>query len=76
MHELTNRELECISWAANGKSAWEIALILGISEHTAVFHIENAKAKLEASTVAHATAIAVAMGLVNVVIPSAKPRKN
>jgi DNA-binding CsgD family transcriptional regulator len=43
---LSPREFECLEWAARGKTAWEIGCILGISRRTAVFHLENAKAKL------------------------------
>jgi LuxR family transcriptional activator of conjugal transfer of Ti plasmids len=43
---LTRREIECIGWAAQGKSAWETGCIMGISRHTVAFHLENAKAKL------------------------------
>ncbi|MGD8110133.1 helix-turn-helix transcriptional regulator [Vibrio sp. TRT 21S02] len=46
---LTNREIQCLSWAAEGKSAWEIATILGCSERTAKFHISNACQKLGAT---------------------------
>ena len=31
---LSPRELECLEWAAEGKSAWEIGQILGISRYT------------------------------------------
>src|SRR5882757_999266 len=31
---LSPREAECLEWAAQGKSAWEIGTILGISRHT------------------------------------------
>lgn len=61
---LTRRELECLGWAASGKTAWETSVILDISEYTVVFHIENAKRKLSARTLAHAVAICVAEGLV------------
>ncbi len=44
------RELECLRWTANGKSAWETAQILKIAERTVVFHIENAKRKLGVRT--------------------------
>lgn len=43
---LTGRERECFQWIASGKSAWEIGRILGISERTVVFHIDNVKRKL------------------------------
>lgn len=43
---LSPREIECLKWAAQGKSAWETGRILGISRHTVAFHLDNAKAKL------------------------------
>ena len=43
---LSPREFECLEWTAQGKSAWEIGRILGISRRTAAFHLDNAKAKL------------------------------
>ena len=43
---LTGRERECYQWIARGKSSWEIGQILGISERTVVFHIDNVKRKL------------------------------
>jgi DNA-binding CsgD family transcriptional regulator len=43
---LSPREIECLNWAAQGKSAWETGRIVGISRHTVAFHLENAKAKL------------------------------
>ncbi len=43
---LTSRERECYLWTARGKSSWEIGQILGISERTVVFHIDNVKRKL------------------------------
>jgi len=53
---LSPRELETLEWAAKGKSAWEIGRILSISRRTAVFHIENAKAKLGVRTICQAVA--------------------
>lgn len=44
---LTERETECLSWAAKGKSSWEISCILGISANTVNFHIKNAMRKLQ-----------------------------
>jgi DNA-binding CsgD family transcriptional regulator len=43
---LSPRERECLKWAAEGKSAWQTGAIIGISQHTVTFHLENAKAKL------------------------------
>lgn len=38
---ITKRELECIRWASEGKTSWEISQILNISERTANFHVAN-----------------------------------
>jgi len=43
---LSPREIQCLRWAAQGKSAWETGRIIGISRHTVAFHLDNAKAKL------------------------------
>ncbi len=51
---LTAREVECLRWAAQGKSRWETAQILGLSPWTVKFHLENAKAKLGVRTIAQA----------------------
>lgn len=63
---LSKRETECLTWVASGKTAWEVAQILSISESTVIFHIENAKKKLTAVTVTHAVALAVGRGLIAV----------
>lgn len=60
---LSPRELECLRWAARGKSAWEIGCILGIARRTAAFHLENAKAKLGVRTICQAVARISADGL-------------
>ena len=61
---LTHRERECLMWTANGKTSWEIAVILGVSESTATFHLRNATTKLKASNRAHAAAKAIWLGLI------------
>ena len=53
---LSPREFECLAWAAQGKSAWETARILGISRRTAAFHLDNAKAKLRVRSICQAVA--------------------
>ena len=60
---LSPREYECLEWAAQGKSAWEIGRILGISRHTAAFHLENAKAKLGVRSICQAVARLIASRL-------------
>lgn len=50
MKLLTAREHDCLYWAAQGKTSWEIGCILGISERTANFHIANLCDKLDVRT--------------------------
>lgn len=61
---LSERETEVLSWAMAGKTNWEISVILNISERTVKFHIQNVMVKLEASSRAHAVAIALGQGLI------------
>jgi LuxR family transcriptional regulator, quorum-sensing system regulator SolR len=60
---LTARERECLLWAANGKTAWEISQILGIAERTAVFHVNNVIQKLGAANRTQAIVRAVSLKL-------------
>lgn len=53
---LSPREFECLEWAAQGKTAWEIGRILGVSRRTAAFHLDNAKAKLGVRSICQAVA--------------------
>ena len=59
---LTARERDCLTFVAEGKSDWEISVILGVSEATARFHVDNARAKLGAVNRAHAVARFAASG--------------
>ncbi|WP_279613074.1 helix-turn-helix domain-containing protein [Caballeronia zhejiangensis] len=62
---LTAREIECLQWVSVGKSAWETASIIGVSEHAVVFHIKNAMSKFRVSTRRQAVARAQLLGLVD-----------
>ena len=64
MKPLTPRELQVIQWIANGKTAWEISKIIGISERTVYFHLDNCKKKLEASTKTQAAVNALRQGVI------------
>jgi LuxR family quorum-sensing system transcriptional regulator SolR len=61
---LTAREKECMKWAADGKTAWEIGQILSIAERTAVFHMSNVMQKLGAANRTQAIVRAVALRLI------------
>jgi DNA-binding CsgD family transcriptional regulator len=61
---LTAREQECLRWAADGKTSWEIARLLNLSERTVNFHLNNATIKLDACNRQHAVVRAVLGGLI------------
>jgi len=63
---LSARELECLHWGALGKTSREIGLILGISQRTVYFHLNNAAAKLNVYSVKHAISRALSSGLVRI----------
>lgn len=64
--ELTAREIECLNWAARGKTEEEIGIIIARSRETARFHLRNAIVKLNASNRTHAVALACSRGLISV----------
>jgi DNA-binding CsgD family transcriptional regulator len=53
---LTRREHDTLGFVADGKTDWEISVILGVSEATVRFHVDNARRKLGATNRAHAVA--------------------
>ncbi|MCC8957362.1 helix-turn-helix transcriptional regulator [Bradyrhizobium sp. Pear77] len=58
---MSSGELECLHWASQGKSTWDISRILGISRHTIASYLDSAKEKLGVRTTAQAvTRIAAA----------------
>jgi DNA-binding CsgD family transcriptional regulator len=56
---LTLREREVLLWTMEGKSNWEISVVLGISRESVKWHIANILRKLNASNRTHAVAIAL-----------------
>lgn len=60
---LTPREREVLRWAGVGKTTWEMARIMGISERTVAFHFRNVMGKLKARNRVQAIARAAALGL-------------
>ena len=57
--DLSPREREVLKWAADGKTAWETAQLIGVSERAIRLYTENAMSKLKAKTKTQAVAIAV-----------------
>jgi DNA-binding response OmpR family regulator len=63
---LSDRETEVLTWAARGKTSAEIARIVDITKRTVDFHIDSARAKLNAVTRLHAAVKAACAGLIEV----------
>jgi LuxR family quorum sensing-dependent transcriptional regulator len=63
---LTQREREVLAWTAAGKSSWEIAAILGITERTVNWFIANAARKLDAVNRTQAVVNAIRRGEIHV----------
>lgn len=62
---LSARELEVLQWTADGKTAWEIGRILGISEQTVTRHAVSAARKLGCVNKVQAVAKALRLGFLN-----------
>jgi DNA-binding CsgD family transcriptional regulator len=62
---LSPRQQSVLQAAARGYTARRTALMLDISPHTVKAHLRTAMARLDAHSVAHAVAIAVARGMVS-----------
>ena len=62
---LSPRERECLQWAARGKTAWEVGMLMHISENTVKFHLRNAMKKLDSTTSVQAVVKAIRYGLIS-----------
>ena len=62
---LSQRERQCLNWTAQGKTAADIAVLIGISHRTVVFHLENVRIKLGCSSIAQCVAEAMRRGLLS-----------
>jgi len=58
-NSLTPRETEILNWIKEGKTSWEIGIILHISERTVNFHASSIKKKLDSNTRSQAVAKAL-----------------
>lgn len=63
--KLSPRQRQCLELAAQGKTDWEIGMILGISEHTVHTHIEAVKRKLNVTSRQTAIVCSLAWGLID-----------
>lgn len=56
---LTQRERQCLAWAARGKTVADTAILVAISPRTVVFHLENARDKMGAASITQCVAEAL-----------------
>jgi DNA-binding CsgD family transcriptional regulator len=61
---LTGQERECLLWTSRGKTAWEIAHIIGRSPATVNFHLQKALRKFGVSSKHRAATMAARAGLI------------
>jgi DNA-binding CsgD family transcriptional regulator len=62
--ELTRREIEILRWTMEGKTAWAVGAILGVTEGTVNFHLRNIFRKVGASSKHQAVLKALKMRLI------------
>jgi LuxR family quorum-sensing system transcriptional regulator CciR len=62
--KLTRREVQCLRWAAMGKTDVEIGMIIGRSQATVRFHVRNAGTKLDAVNRSQAVFKATQLGYI------------
>ncbi|XIA67617.1 response regulator transcription factor [Bradyrhizobium sp. TZ2] len=63
--ELTQRERQCLAWTAHGKIVADIAALVQIAPRTVVFHLENARPKFSAASIAQCVGEALRRGLLS-----------
>jgi DNA-binding CsgD family transcriptional regulator len=61
---LTVQERECLAWTLRGKTAWEVAQIIGRSRATVNFHLQKSLRKLGVSSKHQAATKAMQAGLI------------
>ena len=65
IRSLSPRETDCLFWAAEGKSDWEVSVILGVGVSTVEKHMTSARDKLKAVNKGHAIAKALRCRLIH-----------
>ncbi|PRY96741.1 transcriptional regulator [Jezberella montanilacus] len=63
--QLSDRERQCLQWIAKGKTSWETAAILQVSERTVNFHVGNACRKLNVYKRQAGVSLAIQQGLLD-----------
>lgn len=63
--KLSKREMECLHWAALGKSSEETAMIIGLTEHTVTTYRRQIKKKLNCINMTQAVFEGMRQGYLN-----------
>jgi len=61
--QLTRRQQEILLWVAEGKTSWEISVIMRCKEVTVNYHLKGIFRRLCATNKAHAVSKAMRLGL-------------
>lgn len=61
--KLTPQQALCLKWSAEGKKMEDIATLLSLTKDSVRFHLDGARARLQAANLQQATAIAAALHL-------------
>ena len=61
--KLTRKQQEILSWVAEGKTSWEISVIMRCKEETVNYHVKGILRRLCATNKAHAVSKAMRLGL-------------
>lgn len=56
---MTDRQRDCVLWAARGKTDWEISRILGVSHETVIQHLKHARERYGVTKRAHLAVMAL-----------------
>ena len=61
---LKKNEVNCLKWTSQGKTSWEIASIMGLSEHTVNHYLTSAAQNLDTSNRTHAVSKALRLKII------------
>jgi DNA-binding CsgD family transcriptional regulator len=62
---LSTREVECLTWAAQGKTYREISMLTGLAYGSVKTYLDAGRYKLDAVNVTHAVALAITYGIIS-----------
>lgn len=63
---LSSRQREVLIWTAQGKTTWEISIIIERTEATVNYHLKQLFKKLQVANKTHAVSRALNLGLIGI----------